>query len=313
MLLKPNVEMQMRSSRFQVFGAAWVAVQLAGLLVSGGAWAQGAAAPAAPAEAASKPAAAATKPAAGKSADGKAAAAAPATAKAAAKPAATKSPGATAAAPAAPRAIPEAASAAAAPARPPTAETVAKIQQVYEKTASLKAKFAQVMSGPMGKRQASGTVLLKKPGMMRWDYEKPEKKLFVADGTTLWVYEPEDEQAYKQPLSGSQLPAQVSFLFGRGKLSDEFDITYLDGQSLGEPGDLVLKLVPKVASAQYRYLVFVVSPSTFLVKETVLYDQQGGQNDIAFSAVEQNPKAGIDTARFQFTPPANTKIINAGR
>lgn len=190
---------------------------------------------------------------------------------------------------------------------------MAKIQQVYEKTASLKAKFAQVMSGPMGKRQASGTVLLKKPGMMRWDYEKPEKKLFVADGTTLWVYEPEDEQAYKQPLSGSQLPAQVSFLFGRGKLSDEFEITYLDGQSLGEPGDLVLKLVPKVASAQYRYLVFVVSPSTFLVKETVLYDQQGGQNDIAFSTVEQNPKAGIDNARFQFSPPANTKIINAGR
>lgn len=307
----------MRSSRFQVFGAAWVAVQLAGLLVSGGVWAQGAAAPAAPAEAASKPAATATKPAASKPADGKAAAVAPAPAKAAAKPAATKSTGTTATAaataPAAPRAIPEAASAAAAPARPPTAETVAKIQQVYEKTASLKAKFAQVMSGPMGKRQASGTVLLKKPGMMRWDYEKPEKKLFVADGTTLWVYEPEDEQAYKQPLSSSQLPAQVSFLFGRGKLSDEFEITYLDGQSLGEPGDLVLKLVPKVASAQYRYLVFVVSPSTFLVKETVLYDQQGGQNDIAFSTVEQNPKAGIDNARFQFSPPANTKIINAGR
>ena len=88
MLLKPNVEMQMRSSRFQVFGAAWVAVQLAGLLVSGGAWAQGAAAPAAPAETASKPAATATKPAASKPADGKAATATPATAKAAAKPAA---------------------------------------------------------------------------------------------------------------------------------------------------------------------------------------------------------------------------------
>ena len=104
MLLKPNVEMQMRSSRFQVFGAAWVAVQLAGLLVSGGAWAQGAAAPAAPVEAASKPAAAATKPAAGKPADGKAAAVAPGTAKAAAKPAATQSTGATAAAPRAPSA-----------------------------------------------------------------------------------------------------------------------------------------------------------------------------------------------------------------
>ena len=231
----------------------------------------------------------------------------PVSAPAAGKPSPTANP----AAPAVPprKATP----AAEAPSRPPVAEVVTQLQKSYESIAALRAKFAQTLSGPMGKRTASGTVALKKPGKMRWDYEKPEKKLFVADGTTLWVYEPEDEQAYKQPLSSSQLPAQVSFLFARGKLSDEFEITYLDGQSLGEPGDLVLKLVPKVASAQYRYLVFVVSSSTFLVKETVLYDQQGGQNDIAFSTVEQNPKAGIDNARFQFTPPANTKIINAGR
>ena len=39
---------------------------------------------------------------------------------------------------------------------------------------------------------------LKKPGRMRWDYEKPEKKLMVSDGSTLWVYEPEDEQAATQ-------------------------------------------------------------------------------------------------------------------
>ena len=161
----------------------------------------------------------------------------------------------------------------------------------------------------MGKRQASGTVALKKPGKMRWDYEKPEKKLFIADGTTLWVYEPEDEQAYKQPLSSSQLPAQVSFLFGRGKLPEEFEISYYDDQPLGEAGDLVLRLVPKVASAQYRHLLFVVQPKTFLVKETVLFDQQGGQNHLVFSAIEPNPKAGVDDARFSFTPPPETKII----
>ncbi|MBP8196484.1 MAG: outer membrane lipoprotein carrier protein LolA, partial [Deltaproteobacteria bacterium] len=109
----------------------------------------------------------------------------------------------------------KAATAADVPARPPVAEVVTQLQKSYESIGSLRAKFGQTLSGPMGKRQASGTVALKKPGKMRWDYEKPEKKLFIADGTTLWVYEPEDEQAYKQPLSSSQLPAQVSFLFGR--------------------------------------------------------------------------------------------------
>ncbi|MBL9042490.1 MAG: outer membrane lipoprotein carrier protein LolA [Myxococcales bacterium] len=232
------------------------------------------------------------------------AAAAPAPAPTSAVAPAGKSAPATAASP--PR---RAATAADVPARPPVAEVVTQLQKSYESIGSLRAKFAQTLSGPMGKRQASGTVALKKPGKMRWDYEKPEKKLFIADGTTLWVYEPEDEQAYKQPLSSSQLPAQVSFLFGRGKLPEEFEISYYDDQPLGESGDLVLRLVPKVASAQYRHLLFVVQPKTFLVKETVLFDQQGGQNHLVFSAIEPNPKAGVDDARFAFTPPPETKII----
>ena len=228
-----------------------------------------------------------------------------------APPAAT-TPAASAKAPAtAPAAPPrKAAPAADAQARPPIAEVVGQLQKSYESISALRARFAQTLSGPMGKRSASGGVALKKPGKMRWDYEKPEKKLFVADGTTLWVYEPEDEQAYKQPLSSSQLPAQVSFLFGRGKLQEEFEIAYYDDQPLGEPGDLVLKLVPKVASAQYRHLLFVVQPKTFLVKETILFDQQGGTNDLVFSAIETNPKSGVDDSRFSFTPPPETKIIS---
>jgi outer membrane lipoprotein carrier protein len=202
----------------------------------------------------------------------------------------------------------------AAPARPAIPEVVAKIQKVYENTANLKVRFAQTLVGPMGKRQASGILYIKKPGKMRWDYEKPEKKLFVADGTTLWMYEPEDEQAFRQPLSSSQLPAQVSFLFGRGKLLDEFDVSYFDGAGEktkpGETGDLVLKLVPKKPTAQYKFLVFIVSSHNFLVKETLLYDQQGGTNELDFSGLETNLKTGVDDSRFSFTPPPGTKIIN---
>lgn len=260
----------------------------------------------------SKPAAAGSP---GPAADAAAKAATPA-AKAAAPAAKTTAPGAKAATPtakAATPATPPTTDAAPLAARPPAAVVVGQLQKEYERTAAIKAKFAQTLAGPTGKRQASGTVLLKKPGKMRWDYEKPEKKLFVADGTNLWVYEPEDEQAFKQSLSSSQLPTQVSFLFGRGKLLDDFEVSYLDGQGLGEPADLVLKLVPKVATAQYRYLVFVVSPTTHLVKETLLFDQQGGSNHIVFSTIETNPKTGVDDSRFAFTPPANTKIITPGR
>ena len=194
--------------------------------------------------------------------------------------------------------------------RPTLPQVVDRMQKLYEGTQNLKARFAQTLQTAMGKRNASGILRLKKPGKMRWDYEKPEKKLFVTDGSILWMYEPEDEQAFRQPLNSSQLPAQVSFLFGKGRLSDEFEITFLDGQKLGAAGDYVLKLIPKKATAQYKHLVFVVDGKTYMVKETLLFDQQGGSNHIVFSNIETNLKAEIDDSRFAFTPPPNTKIIN---
>ncbi|MCS6914270.1 MAG: outer membrane lipoprotein carrier protein LolA [Myxococcales bacterium] len=192
-------------------------------------------------------------------------------------------------------------------------QLVERVQRVYEATNDLHARFQQTTQGLMGTRQAAGQVWLKKPGKMRWDYDTPEKKHFIADGTLLWVYEPEDEQAFRQPLSSSQLPAQVSFLFGKGRLQEEFEITALEGSSLGGPGDAVLKLVPRVPTAQYRYLAFVVDLRTALVKETVVYDQQGGSNRIVFSNIETNVKGGIDDSRFRFTPPPGTKVLPVGR
>jgi outer membrane lipoprotein carrier protein len=195
---------------------------------------------------------------------------------------------------------------------PPAGEVLTKVQKYYDATKDLHAKFDQVLESGVGTaKKASGDVWLKKPGRMRWDYVKPEKKLMVADGQTLWVYEPEDEQAFKQDLRSSTLPAQVSFLVGQGRLSDEFDATVVHPAGVGEPSEVVLKLVPKTASAAYRYILFVVDPKTGQVRQTVIYDQQGGTNRLTFSAVEQN--RGVDDAKFKFTPPAGTKILSGGR
>jgi outer membrane lipoprotein carrier protein len=200
-----------------------------------------------------------------------------------------------------------------APARAETAsELVAKIQRYYDSTKDLHAKFEQTLESGIGgsAKHASGDVYLKKPGKMRWDYVKPEKKLMVADGKTLWVYEEEDAQAFKQDLSSSTLPTQVSFLVGEGKLAQEFDATIVPAPAgVGSPGDAVLKMVPKTGTTQYRYLLFVADPKVGFVKQTVIYDQQGGTNKLTFTAVDQNK--GIDDAKFRWSPPAGTKILNA--
>ncbi|MDB4968289.1 MAG: hypothetical protein JWN44_3978 [Myxococcales bacterium] len=189
----------------------------------------------------------------------------------------------------------------------PAATLVAKVQKYYDATKDLRARFEQQMQSPSrAPSKAAGEVWLKKPGKMRWDYATPEKKLMVSDGATLWVYEPEDEQAYKQDLKNNSLPAQVSFLLGEGKLDKEFDasLTKLDGLAAD---DLALKMVPKVGTAAYRYLVFVVDGKSGMVKQTIIYDQQGGTNKLSFVEVQQNK--GVDDGKFKFAPPAGTHIL----
>jgi outer membrane lipoprotein carrier protein len=188
------------------------------------------------------------------------------------------------------------------------AALVARMQKFYENTRDLHARFEQVVSTGTGrKRMATGDVWLKKPGRMRWDYQKPEKKLMVADGETLWIYEPEDQQAFRQSMTTSSLPSSVSFLFGKGRLTDEFEITRENQPDLARPGEVVLKLVPRQATAQYRYLLFLVDEKTAMVTGTVVYDQQGGQSRLDFQNVEVNRGVGDD--KFQFKPPAGTRIL----
>lgn len=185
-------------------------------------------------------------------------------------------------------------------------DLVSKIQRFYDTTKDLHAKFEQQIESSIGStKRASGDVWLKKGGKMRWDYAKPEKKLMVADGTTLWVHEPEDSQAFKQDLRGSTMPLSVSVLIGEGKLDKEFDIVGSDVPVAA--GEAALQLTPRQPTGAFRYLVFVVDAASGQVKQTIIVDQQGGKNRMTFSAVETNK--GVEDSKFRFSPPSGTKII----
>src|SRR5262245_33879176 len=121
---------------------------------------------------------------------------------------------------------------------------VAEVQKRYDSATDFRARFTQTLNSAAlaRKTNSSGEVMFKKPGRMRWDYEKPDKSSYITDGGVLWLYEPEDKQAFKQDLKGSQLPAALAFLTGKGKLATEFDITFAAGKT---GPDYVLSLSPK--------------------------------------------------------------------
>ncbi|HEY7371295.1 MAG TPA: outer membrane lipoprotein chaperone LolA [Polyangia bacterium] len=187
---------------------------------------------------------------------------------------------------------------------------VAEVQKRYDGAADFRARFTQTLtSTALGRKtSSSGEVTFKKPGRMRWDYEKPDKSSYVTDGGVLWLYEPDDKQAFKQDLKSSQLPAALSFLTGKGKLAAEFDITFAGNK----PGpDYVLSLSPKAPQAQVKTIQFVVDPRTYDVRESVITDGQGNINDLTFADIRVNTR--VPDALFKFTPPAGTRVIDTAK
>ena len=70
----------------------------------------------------------------------------------------------------------------------------------YNHLRSLQAEFTEVYRGAGADRMESGTLWLKKPGKMRWEYRSPKDKLFLSDGKDAWFYVPGDKQARKTPV-----------------------------------------------------------------------------------------------------------------
>lgn len=188
---------------------------------------------------------------------------------------------------------------------------VAEVQKYYLNTQTLQADFRQNYTNTVfGKSSTSdGKLYIQKPGKMRWDYKKPEVKYFISDGTTLWVYEKQSQQAFKQDLKDQILPVAITFLYGQGDLAKDFHISLDPGQH-GQKGDHVLKLVPRQPSAQYKHLWLVVAPADFHVKESIVVEASDNVNHFTFFNIVENAAAKhVKPSLFTFKPPKGVKVV----
>jgi outer membrane lipoprotein carrier protein len=103
-----------------------------------------------------------------------------------------------------------------------SAKSIAKLlEEHYRHPRTLRAVFLERYSeGQKQARIESGTVYFKRPGQMRWEYESPEKKLFLADGKTVWFYVPYDHTVTKAPAKeSSDWRTPLALLTGKVDLS----------------------------------------------------------------------------------------------
>src|SRR6184192_3437922 len=92
----------------------------------------------------------------------------------------------------------------------------------YNHLRSLQADFTEIYQGSGITRTESGTLWLKKPGKMRWEYRSPQEKLFVDDGHYGWLYLPTEKQVRKSSMKQlDDIRSPLAFLLGKTKLEKE--------------------------------------------------------------------------------------------
>jgi outer membrane lipoprotein carrier protein len=225
----------------------------------------------------------------------------PAATRPAKAPATAKAPEAAAKAPAAPAA----AAKPGAKMDPAVASLVDRMQAFYEKTQDFRAGFHQEYSYKTFKRKqvSTGTVTFKKPGLMRWEYAKPAAKTFVLANEKAYAFDPAAQSLTVAKLDTNQLSASVTFLFGKGKLADEFAITR--GTCTGCKGTLLV-LDPLKPETRFRQVRLEVDPQSAQVLKSTVVDPDGSENAITFLDLKTN--VGVKQDFFAINPPEGTHI-----
>jgi outer membrane lipoprotein carrier protein len=184
----------------------------------------------------------------------------------------------------------------------------AAVDAHYNHLRTLQAEFTEVYRGSGMQRTESGTLWLKKPGKMRWEYRSPREKLFVSDGKDAWFYVPGDRQARKESARKLEdVRSPLAFLLGKTKLEKE-----LRGLSLApdvaplQAGNVVLRGVPHGLSDQVSEILLEVT-SERRIARIVLQDVDGASTEYRFE--EQKEDVAVGDGQFGFKPPAGTEVV----
>jgi outer membrane lipoprotein carrier protein len=192
------------------------------------------------------------------------------------------------------------------------ADMAQALQRKYDAVRDFSADFVHTYEGGVLKRKLTerGRVQVKKPGRMRWDYEAPEKKLFVSDGVRMYFYVPADKQVIVSPVpADAEAATPALFLAGKGRLATEFTPSFVDLPAGLPAGSRTLKLVPKSKQTDYDWLVLAVDPTTLAIRGLMTVDAQGGTSTFAFTNLKEN--VGLEDSEFTFKPPRGVEVVSA--
>ena len=171
------------------------------------------------------------------------------------------------------------------------------------------ADFVQVFEDPLNrKQQESGHLYLRRPRMMRWEYQRPEGNLFISDGKTVYFYVPADRQVNKEAVRDTfddRIP--LMFLLGRGDLRSEFTRFELLNTKPFLQGTKVVRMYPR-RKTDLSEVVMEVDPANFQIRRLLLTHSDGSRQEFIFSNIRIN--SGVPASLFDFKVPAGVEVVD---
>ena len=178
----------------------------------------------------------------------------------------------------------------------------------YNHLRSLQADFTEIYRGSGMDREESGTLLLKKPRKMRWEYRSPKEKLFISDGKDVWFYVPSQQQLRKTQLKKLEdIRSPLAFLLGKTKLENELQgLSRVVDQAPLDPANTLLRGVPQAMADRVSDVELEITPSKQIVR-IVLNEADGSSTEFRFANWKENP--GLNDDRFHFIPPPGVETV----
>jgi outer membrane lipoprotein carrier protein len=198
---------------------------------------------------------------------------------------------------------------------------VRALEARYQHAQTLSADFYErYRDGNGGDTAESGVVYFSRPGRMRWEYESPETKLFVVDGTNVWFYVPADRTASRAKVKeSSDWRTPLALLTGKAsfaRLCRTIDVVdqLTDADPADRPTgaeDIVLRCLPRGgaddAGEDIREVLLESDPEAHLVR--IVIRQPGNlQTEFRFGNWKEN--VPIPESQFHFLPPPGVAIVD---
>lgn len=201
---------------------------------------------------------------------------------------------------------------------------VKRFENRYHRAATLQAVFLEKYAeGGRVERVESGVAYFRKPGKMRWEYESPEKNLFLIDGKTAWFYVPADHTVTRMPVKESgDWRTPFALLAGKVKVSRLCRKVELDPQ---QPADASLAMLRCLVRGEDKepakdqeqvfsegaapdFVQFELVRATGVLRRVVVHQRGGVQVQFEFKDWEFNPP--VQESKFHFAAPAGVAIVN---